>query len=66
MAEHSLRIALLLNRLSLGLYFMIAGVGKFTGGVGEFVTGPFAAMKPDWLGATPDQTWSLEQTFCRS
>ncbi len=56
MAEHSLRIALLLNRLSLGLYFMIAGVGKFTGGVGEFVAGPFAAMKPDWLGdwfATP-------------
>lgn len=40
-------------RLAIGLYMLLAGLGKVQGeinnGVGSFYNGPFTAMKPDWL-----------------
>lgn len=44
-------IALLLNRLSLGGYFLAAGIGKITseGGIKGFVEGMFSKLTPDWL-----------------
>jgi putative oxidoreductase len=44
-----LDIALLVNRLSLGLYFLLAGVGKLRTGVGEFYTKAFSGLRPAWL-----------------
>ena len=40
---------ILLSRIALGLFFLLAGVGKIIGGVGEFVQGPFAGLQPGWL-----------------
>ena len=42
-------LVLLLNRLSLGLYFLLAGVGKIQGGVQNFVNKGFKSMQPAWL-----------------
>lgn len=43
-------LALLLNRLSLGAYFLLAGYSKvFKVGVEEFYEGPFQSLKPEWL-----------------
>jgi len=42
-------VLLLLNRLSLGLYFGFAGLGKVQAGVEKFYNGAFTAMKPLWL-----------------
>lgn len=40
-------------RLTVGLYMLLAGVGKVQGeinnGIGHFYKGPFSAMQPDWL-----------------
>lgn len=43
-------LLLLLNRLSLGVLFFVAGLGKITSdaGVSGFVKGPFAKMTPSW------------------
>ena len=40
---------LLLNRLALGLYFLLAGVGKLRMGVGQFYEKGFLKLKPAWL-----------------
>jgi len=42
-------VALLLNRLALGLYFFLAGVGKFRMGVGVFYEQGFVPLRPAWL-----------------
>ena len=42
-------VALLLNRLSLGMFFLIAGVMKISGGVSQFVNGPYKSTTPSWL-----------------
>ncbi len=42
-------VTLLLNRLSMGLFVLLAGIGKITGGIGNFVEQGFTPMKPDWL-----------------
>jgi putative oxidoreductase len=41
--------AILLNRVALGLYFVIAGWGKVSAGVASFVAGPYAKQTPPWL-----------------
>ncbi len=47
-------IVLLINRLSLGLYFFIAGLGKVRGGVSAFYEKSFEPnlpnLVPDWFG----------------
>lgn len=44
---------LLALRVSLGLYLLLAGVGKVRGeidnGLGSFYKGPFKGLQPDWL-----------------
>ena len=47
-------LMLLLNRLSIGVYLLLAGVGKITGegGIPGFVGGPYKAMTPPWLPPT--------------
>jgi len=49
--SHVFSLVLLLNRASLGLYFLLAGYGKVTGegGVKAFVEGGFKALSPSWL-----------------
>ncbi len=42
-------LAILLNRLALGLYFTLAGLHKINGGIEQFVHGPFAAFTPGWV-----------------
>lgn len=42
-------ISLLSARLTLGLYMLLAGWTKTTGGLAKFADGPFMNMKPDWL-----------------
>jgi putative oxidoreductase len=43
-------ISLFFGRLTLGLYFAIAGFGKFQKyGLTGFVDGPFKSMQPSWL-----------------
>jgi uncharacterized membrane protein YphA (DoxX/SURF4 family) len=46
-------IGLFALRISVGLYMLLAGIGKVQGeinnGIGSFSNGPFTAMKPDWL-----------------
>ncbi|MBC7784093.1 MAG: DoxX family protein [Burkholderiales bacterium] len=42
-------ISLLLARLALGIYMLIAGWIKMAGGVGTFVDGSFMKLKPEWL-----------------
>ncbi|HOW71300.1 MAG TPA: DoxX family membrane protein [Phycisphaerae bacterium] len=44
-------LVLLLNRLALGLYFVLAGVHKISaeGGVAQFYRTVFLSMKPAWL-----------------
>lgn len=42
-------VALLLNRVLIGLYLLLAGVGKIGGGVGNFVEKGFKPMQPPWL-----------------
>lgn len=47
---------LLLNRLTLGLFFLLAGFNKVRDGVTQFVEGAFKNMTPPWLApgfATP-------------
>lgn len=41
--------AVLLCRVLLGLYMLLAGWGKVRGGVGAFVDGSFSKMTPPWL-----------------
>ncbi len=41
--------ALLANRVSLGLFFLLAGVGKLRMGVDEFYQNFFLKLKPPWL-----------------
>jgi uncharacterized membrane protein YphA (DoxX/SURF4 family) len=40
---------LFLNRLALGFLFLLAGIGKVRGGVGEFYKTVFTGMQPWWL-----------------
>lgn len=42
---------LLLNRLSLGLFFAIAGYNKIQGGVDKFIETAYKPMTPPWLPA---------------
>lgn len=46
-------LSLLLLRVALGLYFLIAGVGKVKGelseGLGTFYNSSFKGLQPDWL-----------------
>lgn len=44
-------LVLLLNRLALGMYFLLAGVNKISaeGGVAKFYQDVFLKMKPTWL-----------------
>jgi uncharacterized membrane protein YphA (DoxX/SURF4 family) len=44
-----LSFTLLLGRASLGLYLLLAGVGKIRGGVEEFYKNGFLPLKPPWL-----------------
>ena len=44
-----LDLVLLLNRCSLGLYFLLAGISKIRSGVGIFYRGSFTSLKPVWL-----------------
>ncbi len=49
-------ISLLLGRIVLGLYMLLAGWNKMRSGVPGFVNGGFSKMRPDWLSeslATP-------------
>lgn len=48
--DPTLSLLLLLNRVALGLYFALAGVGKFIDpGWSQWVAGPFRQMTPAWL-----------------
>jgi uncharacterized membrane protein YphA (DoxX/SURF4 family) len=47
--QSTLNVVLLLNRLSLGLYFLLAGVYKIHGGVERFYQGSFLRLRPSWL-----------------
>ncbi len=40
---------LFFNRIALGLYLGFAGIEKLKGGIGDFYTESFLALKPDWL-----------------
>jgi uncharacterized membrane protein YphA (DoxX/SURF4 family) len=40
---------ILLNRLALGLFFLLAGFNKVRDGVAQFVEGPFKSLTPPWL-----------------
>ena len=42
-------VALLVNRLALGAYFLLAGWGKVQGGVRAFVQTKFKPWQPEWL-----------------
>ena len=42
-------LALLINRLSLGIFFVLAGAHKIMGGVGLFYEKGFLGLKPAWL-----------------
>jgi uncharacterized membrane protein YphA (DoxX/SURF4 family) len=42
-------LSLFLGRVSLGLYFFLAGVAKVQGGVGKFVAGPYSESLPPWV-----------------
>ena len=44
-------LVLLLNRVALGLYFLLAGLDKIRGGVTNFVEGIYAETTPAWLPA---------------
>lgn len=44
-----LHLLILLNRLSLGLYFLCAGVDKIRAGMRSFVDGTFTTLRPLWL-----------------
>ena len=44
-----LDFVLLLNRLSLGLFFLLAGANKILAGVATFYRGTFTPMRPPWL-----------------
>jgi len=44
-----LDIVMLINRVGLGLYFLLAGVAKHQGGVDTFITEKFNPMRPQWL-----------------
>ena len=41
--------ALLLNRISIGLYLLLAGTGKLQSGIVEFVNESFKGLQPAWL-----------------
>ncbi len=40
---------LLINRIALGAYMLLAGVGKVLGGVGNFYENSFKGLQPDFL-----------------
>ena len=42
-------LALLLCRLAIGVYFVMAGIAKVRGGVQNFVDGAYAKSTPSWL-----------------
>jgi len=42
-------LALFVNRCSLGLYFLLAGIAKIRSGVEAFYKGAFSSLKPMWL-----------------
>ncbi|MCC7204598.1 MAG: DoxX family membrane protein [Phycisphaeraceae bacterium] len=42
-------VVLLLNRLALGLVFLLAGISKISGGVAKFVEESFRGLAPAWL-----------------
>jgi uncharacterized membrane protein YphA (DoxX/SURF4 family) len=44
-----LDLVVLLNRVALGLYFLLAGAHKISGGVGNFYHKGFLPLKPTWL-----------------
>lgn len=44
-----LGLVLLLNRLSLGLFFLLAGIEKFKSGVEVFYKGSYLSLRPVWL-----------------
>lgn len=48
-AHWSFNLVILLNRLALGLYFLLAGVAKIRSGVENFVDGSFSRLQPSWL-----------------
>ncbi len=45
----ALDTALLLNRLALGAFFLLAGLGKLRMGVGKFYSEGFTGLRPAWL-----------------
>jgi len=51
-----LDLILLLNRLALGWYFLMAGIAKIQGGVAVFYRDNFLVHKPQWV---PDWLGSL-------
>ena len=42
-------LVVLLNRLALGLFFLLAGYHKISSGVGNFYHNVFLSLKPAWL-----------------
>ncbi len=42
-------LALLINRLSLGMVFLLAGAQKIAGGINTFYEKGFLSLKPSWL-----------------
>jgi uncharacterized membrane protein YphA (DoxX/SURF4 family) len=42
-------LVVLLNRVALGLFFLLAGAHKISGGVGNFYQTGFLHLKPAWL-----------------
>ena len=49
-------ISLLLGRILMGLYMLLAGWNKMRKGIPDFVNGDFSKMRPEWLSeslATP-------------
>jgi len=49
MRETYLNVVNVLARLAVGVYFIVAAVNKFQGGLANFVEGPYRRMQPDWL-----------------
>lgn len=59
-----LDLVLLLNRLSLGAYFALAGWGKFRGGLFSFATSDaFTKARPPWLPPLPHALYGYGLPF---
>ena len=54
---------ILLNRLAVGLYFTLAGVHKFNGGITQFVNGPYAEFTPSWVPSVVAVPWGYTLPF---